>query len=32
VFYLPKRLTGSSLVGLVLLISDRGYEWLVSRN
>jgi hypothetical protein len=32
VFYLPKRLTGSELVGPVLLVSDRRYERFKSRN
>jgi hypothetical protein len=32
VFYLPERLTGSSLVRPVLLIGDRGYERFISRN
>jgi hypothetical protein len=32
VFYLPKRLTGSELVGPVLLVSDRRYGRFNSRN
>jgi hypothetical protein len=32
VFYLPKRLTGSGLLGPVLLFSDRRYERFNSRN
>jgi hypothetical protein len=32
VFYLPKRLTGSELLGPVLLVSDRRYGRFNSRN
>jgi hypothetical protein len=32
VFYQPKRLTRSGLLGPGLLFSDRGYERFISRN